>query len=130
MGLNSYGEASSWSAYSFVGLSAKVEELEEAGCTVLAQMPLKECRLVDSVASLVHNLYKASQFPKENWLLVPYEEAKAIVGTHFGISFPEDAPCKPAKKKAQLPPEVWATPIQGMDYMAAVRAMCGEAKHE
>lgn len=34
----------------------------------------------------------------------------------------------PRKPKPVIPPEIWATPIKGMDYMAAVRAMCGESQ--
>lgn len=34
----------------------------------------------------------------------------------------------PRKPKPQVCPEVWATPNPNVDYMAAVRAMCGDSK--
>lgn len=60
---------------------------------------------------------------QENWAIQWIE-----VHGYAGFEEVEPEIAKPTKPKPVICPEIWAVPIEGMDYMSAVRAMCGESR--
>lgn len=61
---------------------------------------------------------------KASWWDVRGKKVAHALLAHAGQA--TSSPARPARPAPQVPPEIWAKPIPGMDYMAAVRAMCGE----